>query len=54
MVLTDLSTLADGEAVTAFQEKSNTERFGRTRFEDKPNTESVSLSLCRKTRWASG
>ena len=32
---TDPLTLADEGAVTAFQEKSNIERFGRTRFEDK-------------------
>ena len=47
---TDLLTLADEEAVTAFQEKSNIERFGRTRFEDNPSFESVSLGLCYKTQ----
>ena len=41
---TDPVTLADDGAVTAFQEKSNIERFGRTRFEDNPDRESVSLS----------
>jgi hypothetical protein len=39
---TDPVTLADDGAVTAFQEKSNIERFGRTRFEDNPDRESVS------------
>jgi hypothetical protein len=48
--LTDPVTLADDGAVTAFQEKSNIERFGRTRFEDNPSFESVSLGLCRRMK----